>query len=141
MLVGTTDESTHKLAAKILLDEIGLNPTIGQQAIMWLDPNDRKIKWVVGYDSFVGKTCQIHTANLGLKSMPRMLIWAGFDYPFNRCGIETVISTVNSNNDRAMTYNSKLGFKEVFRFEKCHDDDGDIVVFKMNKADCRWIRG
>lgn len=141
MLVGAQDSHTKQVAAQILLNEIGLQPTLSQQAILWVDPDDRQIKWVVGFDSFVGKTCQIHTVNLGLQSMPRLLIWAGFDYPFNQLGLKTIVSTVNSTNERAMKYNNKLGFKEVLRLEGCHEDDGDIVIFRMNKKDCRWLRG
>jgi len=39
-----------------------------------------------------------------------------------------------------MEYDQKLGFKEATRFEGVHDNGGDIVVFCMNKADCRWIK-
>jgi hypothetical protein len=39
-----------------------------------------------------------------------------------------------------MEYDQKLGFKEAVRFPGVHCDGGDLVVFEMNKADCRWIR-
>ena len=47
---------------------------------------------------------------------------------------------VNSNNIKAMEYDQKLGFKEAVRFAGMHEDGGDLVVFEMNKSDCRWIR-
>lgn len=141
MLVGTVTPELKEQAASILYEKLGLHPTINQQAIMWVDPDDNQVKWIVGYDSFVGKTCQIHTASVGLKSMPRSLIWAGFDYPFKRLGLKVIVSTVDSHNELAMKYNKKLGFQEVMRLEGCHDEGGDIVIFKMNKEDCRWLRG
>jgi len=39
-----------------------------------------------------------------------------------------------------MEYDQKLGFKEAVRFPGVHDNGGDLVVFEMNKSDCRWIR-
>jgi hypothetical protein len=51
-----------------------------------------------------------------------------------------VFGIVNSNNVKAMEYDQKLGFTESKRFAGVHENGGDIVVFEMNKANCRWIR-
>ena len=68
------------------------------------------------------------------------LLFAAFDYPFNQLGIEKTFGIVNSQNIKAMEYDQKLGFKEAVRFKGMHTDGGDLVVFEMDKADCRWIR-
>jgi hypothetical protein len=39
-----------------------------------------------------------------------------------------------------MEYDRKVGFKEAIRFPGMHGDGGDLVVFEMNKDDCRWIK-
>lgn len=139
MLVGTVTPQLKEQAANILYNEIGLHPSINQQAIMWVDPDENKVKWIAGYDSFVGKMCQMHAVNLGLQGTPRNLLWAAFDYPFNRLGLKTVTVVIDSDNKRSLRYVKKLGFKEVCRFEGCHDDGGDVVILKMDKAECRWI--
>jgi len=127
-----------QIAASILLKEIGVQPCNDLQALFWVDAQN-KIEWVIGYTAFIGKTCQMHMVNLKGGYTPKGLLFGAFDFPFNHCGLEKVFGIVNSNNTKAIEYDQKLGFKEALRFEGMHDDGGDLVVFHMNKADCRWI--
>ena len=127
-----------QIAASILLKEIGVQPCNDLQALFWVDAQN-KIEWVIGYTAFIGKTCQMHMVNLKGGYTPKGLLFGAFDFPFNHCGLEKVFGIVNSKNTKAMEYDQKLGFKEALRFEGMHDDGGDLVVFHMNKADCRWI--
>lgn len=140
MLVGTTTPELKQLAAEILQKEIYVKPTQDLQAIFWCNPKTNVIEWCIGFDGFIGKTCQIHVVNFQKKYTPRKLLFAVFDYAFNKVGVETLLGVVNSNNDEAMKYDQNLGFKEVCRLEGMHDDGGDIVLFSMKKSDCRFIR-
>lgn len=140
MLHGATTEQERQLGATILLNEIGVQPSLGDQYIFWLNPDTNEIEWVIGYTSFLAKTCQMHVFNAKKKYTPRKLLWAAFDYPFNQCGLEVVFGVVNSQNKEAMRYDKHLGFTESARFPGAHDDGGDMVLFSMNKADCRWIK-
>jgi len=127
------------IAAKILFNEIGVQRCDDLQAIFWADEKN-DVEWCIGYTAFIGKTCQMHMVNLKGGYTPKQLLKAAFDYPFNQCKLELVFGIVNSNNVKAMEYDQKLGFTEAKRFAGMHDDGGDLVVFEMNKADCRWIR-
>ena len=127
------------IAAKILFNEIGVQRCDDLQAIFWADEKN-DVEWCIGYTAFIGKTCQMHMVNLKGGYTPKQLLKAAFDYPFNQCKLELVFGIVNSNNVKAMEYDQKLGFTEAKRFAGVHDDGGDLVVFEMNKADCRWIR-
>jgi RimJ/RimL family protein N-acetyltransferase len=140
MLVGTTTPELKQLAAEILNKEIYVKPTSDLQAIFWCNPESKAIEWCIGFDSFIGKTCQIHVVNFQKKYTPRKLLFAVFDYAFNTAGVETLLGVVNSNNEEAMKYDQNLGFKEVHRLKGMHDDGGDIVLFEMKKSDCRFIR-
>lgn len=141
MLVGTTDPETKKIAAQILLDKVGVQPCGDFQGLLWVDPKTFAVDWVVGYTSFLGKTCQMHMVKLkDAKYTPKKLIWASFDYPFNQLGLEVVFGVLNGNNTIAVKYDRHLGFKEVQRFPGVHDDGGDMILMAMNKADCRWIK-
>jgi RimJ/RimL family protein N-acetyltransferase len=71
---------------------------------------------------------------------PKGLLFGAFDYPFNFLSLEKVFGIVNSFNTKATEYDKKLGFTEAIRFPGMHCDGGDLVVFEMNKADCRWIK-
>ena len=140
MLVGASNKEQRALGASILLREIGVQPSMSDQYLFWVNPKTNAVEWCIGYTSFLGKTCQIHVVNFNKKYTPRKLLWAAFDYPFNVCGCEVLFGTVNSNNEEAMRYDQHLGFVEVNRWPGVHDDGGDLVLFQMNKADCRFIK-
>jgi len=139
MLQSAQSLEAKNLAASILLKEIGVQPCGDLQALFWVDEKN-KIEWVIGYTAFIGKTCQMHMVNLKGGYTPKSLLFGAFDYPFNNCGLEKTFGIVNSLNIKAMEYDRKLGFKEAVRFAGMHEDGGDLVVFEMNKSDCRWIR-
>ena len=140
MLIVANSPQLKQIAAEILQKEIGVQPSVDQQAIFWCNKKTKDIEWCIGFNAFLGKTCQIHVVNFNKKYTPRELLWATFDYPFRQLGLESLIGIVNSNNKLAMKYDQNLGFKEVYRFKGMHDNDGDIVVFEMKKADCRFIK-
>jgi hypothetical protein len=138
MLQSAQSLEAKKIAANILLDNIGVEPCNDLQALFWVD-QDNNIEWVIGYTAFIGKTCQMHMVNLKGGYTPKGLLFGAFDFPFNHCGLEKVFGIVNSKNTKAMEYDQKLGFKEALRFEGMHDNGGDLVVLHMDKADCKWI--
>ena len=139
MICSAQTPDSLKMASDILFKEIGVQPSADLQAIFWVNDSNQ-IEWVIGYNAFIGKTCQMHMVNLKGGYTPKKLLFAAFDYPFNHRGIEKTFGIVNSQNTKAMEYDQKLGFREIIRFPQMHCDGGDLVVFEMNKADCRWIR-
>lgn len=140
MIVIATDPDTRAIAAEALRREAGVKLSPDFQAIIWANKDTRMLEWVVGYDSFLGKTCQMHMVNFFTRRTPRALLEIAFDYPFNQLGLKAVLGVVNSTNEKAMKYDLHLGFKEVARLVGLHDDGGDIVLFRMNREDCRWIK-
>ena len=139
MICSAQTLEARQIASEILLREVGVQPCGDLQAIFWVD-DQNQIEWVIGYTAFIGKTCQMHMVNLKGGYTPKQLLKSAFDYPFNQLGIEKAFGIVNSLNTKAMEYDQKLGFKEAVRFAGMHEDGGDLVVFEMNKSDCRWIR-
>ena len=139
MLQSAQSVEAKQVAADILFREIGVQPCNDLQALFWVDVKN-KIEWVIGYTAFIGKTCQMHMVNLKGGYTPKGLLFGAFDFPFNHCKLEKVFGVINSKNIKAIEYDIKLGFKEALRFEGMHDNDGDLVVLHMDKADCKWIR-
>ena len=139
MICSAQTPEARQIASDILLREVGVQPCGDLQAIFWVN-DQNQIEWVIGYTAFIGKTCQMHMVNLKGGYTPKQLLKSAFDYPFNQLGIEKAFGIVNSLNEKAMEYDQKLGFKEAVRFAGMHEDGGDLVVFEMNKSDCRWIR-
>ena len=130
----------HKdLAAKILYERALVQPTNDLKTLLWYSKRGT-IDWVVGYNAWIGTTVQMHVACVGeYKYTPKALLKAGFDYPFNRCGVRIIFGIVNSLNDNVLNYDIKLGFKEKMRWKGMHDDGGDLILLEMQKENCKWI--
>jgi hypothetical protein len=128
------------IAKNVLHKEAGVRATPDLQAILWINDFNHQIEWVVGYDGFIGKLCQMHVVKCSDKPAPRKMLWVAFDYPFNQAGMKAVLGVVNSTNESAMRFNKHLGFKEMSRLPDMHDDGGDLILFKMDKSECKWLK-
>ena len=111
--------------------------------MVWTPENSTTIGWVtdeieavVWYEDFNKKsvTCHIY---LG-KGLNRQYLHTIFDYPFVQLGVDKIIGPVKSNNQKAIDFDKKLGFKEEARLLDAFPD-ADLIFFVMNKDDCRFL--
>ena len=94
---------------------------------------------VVGYCSFMPKACQMHIAAVDeVNWMSRDLLWAAFDYPFNKLGVSVILITISSNNEDSLKFSRHLGFVDKAYIEDAHID-GDLVILAMRRENCRWL--
>ncbi|GAB3773752.1 hypothetical protein GCM10028796_46730 [Ramlibacter monticola] len=93
----------------------------------------------VGYDQFIGRACCMHTVIAKPERMLRRLVHEAFEFPFVTCDCEAVIALVDSTNEAALRFDTKLGFHEIARIPHA-GMDGDLVVLCMRREQCRWIR-
>lgn len=94
----------------------------------------------VGYCSFIGKTCNIHVSVQKPEMVTRQMIREAFEFPFQRCGIEQLIGIVDANNESALNFDLRLGFREVLRFPEAAKSGKDLIILTMAKKDCRWLK-
>lgn len=115
---------------------------------MWLSEHaqfltwsrDGAPKWVVGFDDWIGSTCQLYMASVENGTFPPLgMVKAVFRHAFEVLRRSHVFGIVNGDNKRAMRFDEWLGFKEILRIPGAHQGGGDIVVFQMTPATCRWI--
>jgi hypothetical protein len=100
---------------------------------------DGNLVAVVGYCSFMPKACQIHVAAAGeVNWSNRDLLWAVFDYPFNKLGVSVILGQICGSNIDALKLNRHLGFKVVAEIPDAHMD-GDLVIMAMRREDCRFL--
>ena len=95
--------------------------------------DDGTIAAAVGFNSWTHESCWMHVAFDGPHSMTRDLIRAAFKYPFKDCGKAAIYALPYADNDEAMRFIPKMGFKELARTVDC-------VMFEMKAEDCRWIK-
>jgi hypothetical protein len=91
------------------------------------------------FQDYTGASIQVHLAGLHPNWATRDLVWVGFDYCFNQLGCNFVFGLIPSYNSEALTLDNKLGFTEITRIPDVFPD-GDLVVMRMRKEECRWLK-
>lgn len=89
-----------------------------------------------------GYTKESINIHVGAKSptwINRDMLWITFDYPFRQLGVKRIFGQVPENNEHALAFNEKLGFKRVARVEGVYPDDVACIVMRMDYADCRYL--
>jgi len=99
---------------------------------------DGEVKAVVAYDNVLDKSCLMHTAAIVPNWISKDLLWACFDYPFNKLGLSVILASVSSNNEEALKLDRHLGFVDKAYIEDAHID-GDLVILAMRRENCRWL--
>lgn len=93
----------------------------------------------IGYNAFIGRTCCMHAVIQRPDLVSPRIVREAFEFPFVVCGCEAVLGLVDSTNDAALSFDTKLGFVEVARVPN-GGTDADLVILRMLRADCRWLR-
>jgi hypothetical protein len=100
---------------------------------------DNAIHAVSLYEQFLGKSCVMHC----VVENPRVL-WTAkrviFEYPFRQLGLNLILTFTPMMNVRSRDIQKALGFKEVAIIDDAYDDGKSIVINKMTRSECRWIR-
>jgi hypothetical protein len=68
------------------------------------------------------------------------LVWVSFDYPFMQLGVNQILATVSSVNERALTLVKRLGFKQLYKIKDGAPKGADLIIFSMSKANCKWLK-
>jgi hypothetical protein len=87
------------------------------------------------YDFFNGASVYMHTA---IERITREFIRVCFDYPFNQLRCNVVIGLVPEGNTKARRFDEHLGFMLNTRIPG-GDPTGDLLVYTMNRDQCRWL--
>jgi len=89
------------------------------------------------YEDWNGKSIVAHIAIT--RCITPAYLAAIFDYPFNVCGAHKIICPVCSDNPRAIKLVSNMGFA-IEAALKDAAPTGDILIFTLTKADCRFLK-
>lgn len=90
------------------------------------------------YQNYTGRSIGIHVTGLKPNWISRDLLWVCFHYPFVQLGCEYIFGQAPTFNLKALAFNRKMGFKEITRIENVFPE-GDLVVFRMHKDECRYL--
>jgi len=138
MIVAPKNQMEWGSMMQFLTHYTGVSPTMDTQLLGWVVNDDLKV--VVGFNGFLGKICQMHVAmQPDFKFSPRELLKQSFKHAYTVRKCDMVLGIVNSFNHDAMRYDAHLGFKELWRLPKMHEEGGDLVVLGMTRAECKYL--
>ena len=94
----------------------------------------------VVFDNFRHRSISMHVASIGGNWMTLDFLKAVFGYPFDQLGVTKVIAPVDSTNSKSMRFVSHLGFvlEATIKDAGRH---GDFLIYTMNRAQCRFLKG
>jgi len=70
----------------------------------------------------------------------REFLMCVFRYPFIQLGLPRVTSFVEAGHDKSLILNKKLGFQQEGVMRCASDNGGDLIMFGMLKAECKWLK-
>lgn len=101
---------------------------------------DGKIVAGVAYADYNGPNVVCHIASDGSRRwLTRQYLWTIFDYPFNQMKVDRITVCVGEGNVASRKFVLHLGFTLETTLQGAHPT-GDILIFRMRKKDCAWIR-
>lgn len=94
----------------------------------------------VAYANWNGVNVECHIASDGSRKwLTREYLWTIFDYPFNQLGVNRITVCVGEGNRDSTRFVEHLGFILEARLKGAHPT-GDLLIFRLLRQDCRWIR-
>ena len=102
--------------------------------------NDEIIAGVVIEDYVLNARCSVHCAGIGKKWLTRDFLSVVFNYVFVQLDCKVIVNIVESSNLDSVKFTSHLGFTNVYTVKGGGADGGDVLIFEMQKQDCKWIR-
>lgn len=100
--------------------------------------NDGDIFGVVVFDRFSLYSCELNVASVSPRWLTKRLLGFIFDYIFNVCGRIRATTIVDSRNEKSLRLQKWMGFVEEARLKNIYGE-GDGVVFRMLRNECKWI--
>lgn len=138
MIVSPTNMQQWNQMATFLFAFGHVQPSPDLKLLGWVSGG--KLVIVVGLHAFMGSVAQIHVAFApGWHFPPRRLLREVFRYAFEDTRRAMLLGVVNSNNDAAMKFDTRLGFTEITRLPGMHDDGGDLVLLGMRRDECKYL--
>ena len=98
---------------------------------------------VVGYNSFIPNSCQIHVASTDVYWLNKDLLFAIFDYPFNKLEVKVILAPICKDNVKSLNLCRKLGFEQVADIPHGYYNGnifGDLIVMAMKRNQCKWLQ-
>ena len=129
------DEHVAAFVAK----QIGMGGKFGSCVGIGLEEDGELIAGVV-FDDYNGSNISMHVGAIpGKRWMTKEYLWYCFYYAFEEAKVKRITGVVEEENITAQKFDEHLGF-ELETTLKDAGRSGDLLIYRMFKEDCRFLR-
>ena len=89
------------------------------------------------YEGYNGHNVWMHVAIPG--RITKAYLRYCFHYPFIELGCRRVSGYVEARNAQARRFDEHLGFQQEAILSGAASDGGDVILYRMNREDCRYV--
>ncbi len=103
-----------------------------------LEKNGTLIAGVV-YDNYNGTNIFAHIASTGSHWLTKEFLWYMHYYPFIELNVKSVCGMVSSKNKKVIKFIEHLGAELASTIKDAHPD-GELLIYKMNRNQCKYLK-
>lgn len=94
----------------------------------------------VVYSDYTKESVCCHIAGFAPGWLNRTYMYLIFDYPFTQMDVKRIFTQIKETNLVSLAFNQKLGFEPVAYIPGVFQDNVAMIVMKMEREDCRWLK-
>lgn len=94
----------------------------------------------VVYTNYTKTSINMNVAADGDGWINRTFIRKAFAYPFIQLGCHRITALVRADNEVALRFNERLGFKREGVIRQGEEDGCDLILLGMLKDECKWLK-
>jgi len=138
IIVARTEQEKH--AARVFMGRKGKMPAVSSdfKAFICVDKIGNIIA-VIAYDDFIGRTCRLQVEGNG-NWVSRDLMVASAYYPFVELDLVAMFANASADSAQSMELLERVGFEEIYRIPDGIRPGVDMVGYRMDRANCRWLK-
>lgn len=93
----------------------------------------------VVFDSFSDNSCLSHVVIEDPMAIRAGLLYWAFHFVYDLRQVNLVTGLTPADNQEALSFAKKVGFREVYRIPEGYKIGVDYVLQEMRKDECRWL--
>ena len=114
-------------------------PTFGKIIGIGVEKEGKIVAGVIFSDYNGANICMHVRSDKSKKWLSREYLNAIFDYAFNVANVTRITGLVSEDNEEAQRFDEHVGFQLETRLKDAHPK-GDLLIYRMYRNECRWIR-
>ena len=91
-------------------------------------------------DNWTQNSVQCHFLITSPMVLKHQFLDCCFDYMFNTVGVNRVYGLVPANNEKAVKFNTHMGFTINARLDEAYEVGCDYLIMEMRKENCPFLQ-